>query len=92
MLSKYDECVGFIDREWERFHGSKIPVYSLEEISGLDFDYLVIAIKIVTRTKVIWEELILHGVNLDRIIYMGHRAETKLPMLQGGKVKNLIES
>lgn len=44
-ITGYCEVIGFIDRNYMNYCNSIVPVYSPQDIGGLDFDYVVVALR-----------------------------------------------
>lgn len=67
-LTNYCRVEGIIDRNADLYDGSEIPVYKPDMIKELSFDYAVVAIRIDTHKKDIFNLLYDNGIDPDRII------------------------
>lgn len=74
-ITKYCEVLGFIDKEWEKYCGSTPTVYSPQQAIKKAFDYIVVAVKMVSRAKVIMDDLSMMGVPIVKVIYISPRIE-----------------
>lgn len=68
-LTNYCDIVGFIDREYEKYHNSIIPVYPVREVNNLFFDYIVVAL----RTKHFYDDVYYtlnseYGIEKNKIV------------------------
>ena len=76
-ITKYCEVLGFIDREWKKYCGSNPQVYSIQQAAKMQFDYVIVAIKIAARAKVIMDDLVTTGVPVTKVLYIPPRIETE---------------
>ena len=44
-ISGYCNIIGFVDKAYDKFKSLIVPVYSLDAIGNMQFDYIVIAMK-----------------------------------------------
>lgn len=87
-ITGYCEILGFIDREWEKYCGSAPTVYSLHQAVEMEFDYIVIAVKVAIRAGVIQDDLFAQGVPEDKVVYVPPRTENEF-VLQNNTLDNI---
>ncbi len=73
LMTKYADVVGFLDRDAERRNQMVVPVWPLEKVRFLDFDFLVVAMSIPLMLEDIRQSLSKRGVPLSKIVYLGQR-------------------
>lgn len=66
-ITHYCEVLGFIDRNYRDYKGSAVPVYPPDGISGLVFDYVVVALRMAAAYNEVHRILTQAGVPEDRI-------------------------
>ena len=74
-MTGYADCLGFVDREWKEYEGSTPPVYAMDQIRGLNYDAIVIALRIASRARLVERDLCRAGVPLEKICYIAPRVE-----------------
>ena len=74
LMTKYADVVGFLDRNAERRNQLIVPVWPLEKVQFLNFDFLVVALSHPSVLADIEQSLSRYGVSLDKIVYLGQRA------------------
>lgn len=77
-MTSFAKVVGFIDREKDRTRINNIPIYSIEDIGSLEYDYIVVALKSGTNAKLVKKDLKSQGVSEERLIWIGPRSEPNL--------------
>lgn len=75
LLTKYCEVVGVVDLHAEKVPPLVVPVYSLEQVPSLSFDYIVIAMRRPTNNERILADLLALGVAREKIIFIGERRD-----------------
>lgn len=73
LMTGYCDCLGFVDRAFDKCPATVVPVYSIEMIGQLSFEYIVIAMKTGIYVDEIRGKLKNHGVPSDKIVYVGAR-------------------
>lgn len=73
LLTKYCKVLGFIDRAYDKYPRMIIPIYPLEYIKNITFDYIVLAFKMGAHVRAITKNLIGMGISKERIIYVEPR-------------------
>ena len=66
---KGEEPLLWVDQNWEHFQTEGMPVYSVEQIKQVDFEYLLVAVKNRKQACEIKELLIHMGVAADKIVW-----------------------
>ena len=74
-ITHYCDVIGFVDKAKERYRAMPVPVYASDEIEGLNFDLVVVALRTDNYLAEIKEILNKAGVNDERIVYVGERPE-----------------
>lgn len=72
-ITNYAEVVAFIDKNYTDFQGAIIPVYPIEKITEMDFDYIVVALQTKTYESEIYNKLKNLGIDKEKIIYISSR-------------------
>lgn len=75
LITGYGEVLCFIDRDYAKFVNTTIPVYSLNRLVDLDFDYVVIALRTRTFADSVCESLVNIGIPKEKIVCVLSRAE-----------------
>jgi len=83
QITKYCTCKAFIDRAYDKYPAMSLPIYAPTEISVLDFDYIVIAMKTANYISEIKSTLNELGVDKEKIVYVGGRISTIQEILCG---------
>lgn len=78
LITGYCEVVGMIDRNYDKYKDTLIPVHSLQNISDLLFDVVVIAVKSKSAVSEIKRIFLEAGIYEENIIYVGRRNVEKL--------------
>lgn len=73
LITKYCDVVGFIDKNYEEYSDLCVPVYSLEQIGALQFDYIVLAFRGEIWLPEVKRSLLEQGVEESSIIYVLER-------------------
>lgn len=69
VQSGYGELTGFVDRNYRNIpQANGRRVYGLEEIQGLEFDYIVVAIRSPSVNQQVQKELRAAGIEEDKIV------------------------
>lgn len=86
-LTGYCRVVGVIDRNANMYVKSELPVYKPENIKELNFDYVVVAIRIDTHKSEIFKNLKNNGVEDSKIVCIFERNTEGLTTgLEGGTI------
>lgn len=72
-ITHYCEVSGFIDKNFESYKGSAVPVYPPDRITGLEFDYVVIALRMAAAFNEVSRILAEANVPKDRIVAVFER-------------------
>ena len=84
QITSYCKVVAFIDRAYDKYPPMIIPVYPLEKIDILSFDYVLLAFKIGTHVRAVTKKLLSAGIDADKIIYIESRKEVEVLATQSG--------
>ena len=75
LMTGYCNIVGIIDKKYQEFSSYVVPVYPIDKVQNLEFDFIVIAMQGQTYNKEIISDLNKFGVPSSKIIYMGQRED-----------------
>lgn len=78
IMTSYANIAGFIDRDKDRMKIYNLPIYSIEDIDGVEYDYIVVALKVGTNAEQAISDLVEKGVAKDRLVWIGPRSEPEL--------------
>lgn len=70
LITGYADCIGFIDQEWRDYKGSYPIVYGIEQIKELQYDVILVALKVVKRAMLVMEDLKGIGIEPEKLIYV----------------------
>ena len=73
LLTGYCTVVGFADKNAKNLVGGIVPIYSLKELHGLDFDYIVVSVQFMQTYEQILASLRDEGFPEEKIIYVEPR-------------------
>lgn len=68
IMTGYCECVGFVDKAWDKMVKMVVPVFSPTDISKLSFDYIILAFKTDMYIELIYDILKEQNVSADKVI------------------------
>lgn len=74
-LTGYCEVVALVDRAYDKYPPMIVPVYPVEKIRELEFDYVVLAFKMGAHVRAVTKALLSLGVLKEKIIYIEPRRE-----------------
>lgn len=75
QMTHYCKVVGFIDRAWHIYRSLIVPVYAVEQLKLLSYDYIVLAFQRMLMAEAVRTYLIADGEEKDKIIYIAPRVE-----------------
>lgn len=75
QITHYCEVVGMADRNYKEYPPMIVPVYSPDSIHGLEFDYVVVALRMASGFNEIKRTLKAEGVGEEKIICIFERKE-----------------
>ena len=73
LITRYCEVVGFIDRNYAYYQDWNVPIYAPEDICRLDFDYVVVAIRMEAAFNEIKRVLKNCGIPNEKIVAIFER-------------------
>ena len=73
LMTNYCECLGFIDRAYDKCPKTIVPIYAPNFVSQLAFDYIILSMKTDLHIREILSVLLSLGVANEKIIYTGVR-------------------
>lgn len=88
-LLQYCDVKGGVDKNYDRYTSLCIPVYPVEKIDKLCFDYIVIALKSKRNADDVRKMLLGYGVDKKKIIYTG--IYEKIPNISNKPNDNVLE-
>ncbi len=74
-ITGYCETVAFIDRAFDKYPPMIIPVYPMEKVKELSYDFIVLAFKMGAHVRAVINHLSVFGVSKEKIIYVEPRQE-----------------
>lgn len=77
-MTKYCQIIGFLDRKMSKESQFKIPIYNPEMVNDIEYDFIVVAINNSTYYNDMCETLIKQGVEQEKIVYVGLRADVDI--------------
>lgn len=69
LTSGYCQCLGFVDRSWDKLPRMIVNVYSPSSVNDLEYDYIVLALKTGMHVRSIRESLGQYGIDSSKVIY-----------------------
>jgi len=78
LMTGYCECLGFVDRAFDKCPATVVPVYSIEMVKTFPFEYVVIAVKTAIYVDEIRNSLEQQGVPPEKIVFVGPRKAVSL--------------
>lgn len=72
-ITHYCTIIGFVDKNYQKYTNSAITVYSPDDIPSLEFDYVVVALRMAAAFNEIKRNLTIAGVPDDRIVAVYER-------------------
>lgn len=82
LMTKYCNIVGMLDRNYLEYSKYMIPVYSITDIKKLQFDYILVALRAESNYNAVKDELLLRGVDENKIIKGLVRQEVSLSTIE----------
>lgn len=73
MLTKYCKVVGIIDRAYDKYPPFVVPIYPVNKVQMLSYDYIVLAFKMGEHVRTVTQALRELGVAREQIIYIEPR-------------------
>ena len=77
-LTGYCEVIAFVDKAHDKYAPMIVPIYSVEELKRLSFDYVVLAFKMGAHVRAVTKSLLELGVSHKQIIYVDPRDDIKV--------------
>ena len=87
QITGYCDVVAFIDRAYDKYPPMIIPVYPVEKVDVLIFDYVLLAFKMGTHVRAVTKVLLGYGIVVEKIIYTEPRKEGELLVTTQGEIK-----
>lgn len=78
QITGYCEVVAFVDRAFDKYPPMIVPVYPVEKVKKLSFDYVVLAFKMGAHVRAVTKSLLSLGVAEEKIIYLEPRREVEV--------------
>lgn len=78
QITRYCEVIAFIDKAFDKYDPMIVPIYPLDSIKSLSFDYVVLAFKTGAHVRAVTKSLIDLGVSNEIIIYVESRKDVEL--------------
>lgn len=75
LITNYCSVIGIVDRNADNIPGMVVPVFKIEDVNNLKFDYVVIAMKNPTYNAKIISDLKSFNVPDSKIVFVGKREE-----------------
>ena len=72
-ITGYCDFIGFIDRNYVKYENYSVPVYGVEDVLNLKFDYIIIALRNRKNANEAREALLKQGIQDNKIIYSCNR-------------------
>ncbi len=73
LLTGYCDVVGFADKNAKIMTGGIVPIFSLEELHNIEFDYIVVSVQFRKTYEIIFADLRTKGFPEDIIVYVEPR-------------------
>lgn len=73
LITGYADVIGFVDKNHTKYSNLAVPVYSPDDLSKLEFDYVVLAFKREDYVSEITDLLSSMGIGKQKIVYKGIR-------------------
>lgn len=74
LMTRYAEVVGFLDKNFKKRNQMVVPVWPIDKVQFLDFDFVVVALSHLSLIKDVGESLSRFGVPSAKIVFIGQRA------------------
>ena len=78
QLTGYCEIVAFVDKAYDKYSPMIVPIYPVDKVRTLSFDYVVLAFKMGAHIRAVTKLLLELGVSNNQIIYVAPRNEIKI--------------
>ena len=78
IMTAYANVIGLVDRDKDRMTINGLPLFSIEDIDKIDFDYVVIALKSGANAEQAINDLVSIGVVKERLVWIGPRNESDM--------------
>lgn len=75
LLTRYCEVIGFLDRAYESYQNLVVPVYPPTQVQKIDYDYIIVAMKVASTLSYIKEILHNAGVDEEKVVFTGVRPD-----------------
>ena len=73
LMTHYCEIVGFVDRSYDTYPQMVVPIYPVEAVRNISFDYVVLAFKMGMHVRAVTQTLNELGIARNRIVYVEPR-------------------
>lgn len=73
IITGYCDVVAFIDKNADKYGQTKVPIFTPDKINSLEFDYVVVALRMEAAFNEIKRILILNGVSEEKIVAVFER-------------------
>lgn len=83
-ITGYCEVVAFVDKAYDKYAPMIVPIYPVDSVRSLSFDYIVLAFKMGAHVRTVTKKLMELGVPNDLIIYIESRKEVDLFISENG--------
>lgn len=81
LITNYCNVVGFIDKNYDKYCDSIVPVYSPEKIPQLEFDYVVVALRMASSYNEIRRILLSYKILEEKIVAVFERQYEEISIL-----------
>lgn len=72
-ITHFCKVIGFVDKQGKLFRETVVPVYRPDEIGGVNFDYVVVALVDSASIREVIDSLKKQKVKEDKIVFVGRR-------------------
>lgn len=83
-LTGYCEVVAFVDKAYDKYAPMIVPIYPVDSVRTLPFDYVVLAFKMGAHVRTVTKKLVELGVDNERIVYIESRRDVELFVSETG--------
>ncbi|KHM51280.1 hypothetical protein NZ47_11390 [Anaerovibrio lipolyticus] len=87
LITNYCHVAGVVDKNASRLPRMVVPIYGIDEVSAIEFDYIVIALKNPIYNDKIIYDLKQIGVSEEKIVFVGGRKNVDSLYVDNGEIK-----
>ena len=89
-MTGYCDVIAFIDRAYDKYPSMIIPVYPVEKVGELSFDYVLLAFKMGAHVSAVTKVLLSYGIEVDKIIYIEPRKAVDVLVVSVGDLQTQL--